>query len=113
MLTKEFSTPEHAQPRFIEPMYAEAVRELPNGGLWTYEAKLDGYRCLAAKQGSAVMLWSRRGNGFNTRFPQIARACEKLPPDTLIDGEVIAIDEGGRISFNALQHSNERAYLQF
>jgi ATP-dependent DNA ligase len=26
------------------------VRELPDGGQWTYEAKLDGYRCLAAKQ---------------------------------------------------------------
>lgn len=32
-------------------MYAEAVRGLPDGALWTYEAKLDGYRCLAAKQG--------------------------------------------------------------
>ena len=60
-------------------MYAEAVRELPDGGLWTYEAKLDGYRCLAAKRGNRVVLWSRRGNGFTARFPGIARACEKLP----------------------------------
>jgi ATP-dependent DNA ligase len=36
-------------------MYAEAVRELPDGGLWTYEAKLDGYRCLAAKRSSVVL----------------------------------------------------------
>ena len=41
MLTKELSTLEHVQPDFIEPMYAEAVRELPDGGLWTYEAKFD------------------------------------------------------------------------
>ena len=39
-------------------MYAEAVRELPDGGLWTYEAKLDG----------EVALWSRRGNLFTARF---------------------------------------------
>ena len=26
------------------------ARQLPDGGLWTYEAKLDGYRCLAATQ---------------------------------------------------------------
>jgi len=78
-----------------------------------YEAKLDGYRRLSAKRSSGVVLWSRRGNGFTARFPEIARACEKLPPDTLIDGEVIAIDENGRASFNALQHSRPNAHLQF
>jgi ATP-dependent DNA ligase len=39
---------------------------------------------------------------------EIARACEKLAPDTLIDGEVIAIDDTGRVSFKALQHSRPR-----
>ena len=71
MLTKE-----RAQQRFIEPTYAEAARELPDGDAWTYEAKLDGYRCLAAKRGGRAVLWSRRGNGFTDRFPEIARACE-------------------------------------
>ena len=105
MLTKELST-ERIQPRFTEPMYAEAMRELPDGGAWTYEAKLDGYCCLAAKRSSGdAALWSRRGNSFTARFPEIARACEKLPRDTLIDGEVVAIDESGKVSFNALQHS--------
>jgi ATP-dependent DNA ligase len=50
MLTKDLSTAKRVQPCFIEPMCAEAVRELPDGGLWTYEAKLDGYRCLAANR---------------------------------------------------------------
>ncbi|HEV8721645.1 MAG TPA: hypothetical protein VGW77_13530 [Candidatus Binatia bacterium] len=113
MLTKELSTVQPVQPGFIEPMYAEAVRELPDDGLWTYEAKLDGYRCLAAKRTGGVVLWSRRGNGFTTRFPEIARSCEKLPPDTLIGGEVIAIDGNGRVSFNALQHSRSRGHIQF
>jgi bifunctional non-homologous end joining protein LigD len=113
MHTKEPSTLERVQPRFIEPMYAEAVSDLPDGGLWTYEAKLDGYRCLAAKRNGEVVLLSRRGNGFTTRFPEIARACEKLPPETLIDGEVVAIDESGRVSFNSLQHSRHSAELQF
>src|SRR5687768_4075681 len=113
MLTKELSIAERIPPAFIEPMYAEAVRELPDGTLWTYEAKLDGYRCLAARRSNGVVLWSRRGNGFTDRFPQIAKACEKLPVDTLIDGEVIAIDESGKASFNALQHSRARTHLQF
>ena len=113
MLTKELSTDRRVRPSFIEPMQAALVRKLPDGGQWSYEAKLDGYRCLAAKRNGGVVLWSRRGNGFTARFPEIARVCDKLPPDTLIDGEVIAIDESGKVSFNALQHSSGRAHLQF
>ena len=55
MLTKELSTANRAQPVFIEPMRVVAVAELPDGEAWSYEAKLDGYRCLAAKRGE----WSR------------------------------------------------------
>src|SRR5262245_49500822 len=98
---------------FIEPMYAELVRELPEGLEWTYEVKFDGYRCLAANRADGVALWSRRGNRFNTDFPEIARACAKLPADTLIDGEVVAIGSDGRVSFNALQHRRADADLQY
>lgn len=97
MSTKEISRAEHVQPCFVEPMQVSAVRELPDGGFWTYEAKLDGYRCLAAKRGNNVMLWSRRGTGFTQRFPSIARACEKLPSDTLIDAEIVVVDENGAL----------------
>ena len=113
MFTNEASKVGHAQPVFIEPMQVAAVRELPDGGLWTYEAKLDGYRCLAAKRNNGVVLWSRRGNSFTQRFPDIARACEKLPPNTLIDGEVMVVDGAGKVSFNALQHTRPTGHRQF
>src|SRR5262245_42051387 len=113
MRAKELSIAPLQAPVFMEPMYAEAVRVLPDGEAWTYEAKFDGYRCLAAKRSNRVVLWSRRGNLFTLRFAEIAHACEKLPSDTLIDGEVVAIDETGQVSFNALQHSKTRAQLQF
>jgi ATP-dependent DNA ligase len=98
--------------RFVEPMYAAPVRELPDGKKWIYEAKLDGYRCLAGKDKGGVTLWSRRGNLFTKRFHTVALACDKLPPDTLVDGEVVAVVEG-RPSFNALQHARPNAELQF
>jgi DNA ligase D-like protein (predicted ligase) len=113
MSKKKVSTLPVVTPRFIEPMYATAVGQLPDGGAWTYEAKLDGYRCLAAKRSDGITLWSRRGTLFTDRFSAIAKACEKLPPDTLIDGEVIAIDADGRVSFNALQHSRPNVHIQF
>jgi DNA ligase D-like protein (predicted ligase) len=114
MLTKELSKLPAPRLSFIEPMYARAVSELPEGNLWSYEAKLDGYRCLVAKGSRGdVVLWSRRGNLFTARFPEIARACQALPADTMIDGEVVAIDGDGRMSFNALQHSRSKTPLHF
>jgi bifunctional non-homologous end joining protein LigD len=112
MLTKELSASERVQPTFIEPMQVAPVRDLPDGGAWSYEAKLDGYRCLAAKRNGKAVLWSRRGNGFTDRFPEIARACENLPADTMVDGEVIAIGSDGKVSFNALQHNRSNGHLQ-
>ncbi len=54
-------------------------------------------------------MWSRRGNDFTAQFPNIAKACEQLPARTLLDGEIVAIDENGRISFNLLQHHRSQA----
>jgi ATP-dependent DNA ligase len=81
-----------AKVRFIEPMYALAVQKLPDGNEWLYEVKFDGYRFLAGTDGKGVSLWSRRGNLFTTQFPHIARACERLPPNTLL----VARDANGR-----------------
>jgi bifunctional non-homologous end joining protein LigD len=97
------------KPRFIEPMYARPVQQLPEGKDWLYEVKFDGYRCLAGRDKTGVTLWSRRGNLFTKQFPKIAQACERLPIDTLLDGEVVAIDRNGRISFNLLQHHRSQA----
>ena len=50
------------------------------------------------------------GNLFTSQFSNIARACERLPADTLLDGEIVAIDKSGRISFNLLQHHRSHAH---
>jgi DNA ligase D-like protein (predicted ligase) len=98
-----------AKIRFVEPMYALAVQKLPEGEEWLYEVKLDGYRALVGKRSQGVNIWSRRGNDFTAQFPQIAKACENLESDTLIDGEIVALDENGRVSFNLLQHHRSQA----
>jgi DNA ligase D-like protein (predicted ligase) len=106
---KAFSALPPAKIRFIEPMYAKLVQSLPQGQEWFYEVKFDGYRCLAGRDASGVTLWSRRENLFTKQFPQIAQACERLPPNTLVDGEIVALDETGRVSFNLLQHHRSKA----
>lgn len=100
--------------KFIEPMYARSVEKLPQSRGWLYEVKLDGYRCLAGRGSKKATLWSRRANVFTTQFPRITRAFEKLDENTLIDGEIVAVDHDGRISFNLLQHHRSKARaLQF
>jgi ATP-dependent DNA ligase len=54
-------SPPLAKLKFIEPMYARLVNELPEGKEWLYEVKFDGYRCLAGRDSTGVTLWSRRG----------------------------------------------------
>ena len=58
---------------------------------------------------SGVTLWSRRENLFTKQFPHIASACEQLPSGSLVDGEIVALDANGRISFNLLQHHRSKA----
>ncbi|MGE5306402.1 MAG: non-homologous end-joining DNA ligase [Alphaproteobacteria bacterium] len=98
-----------AKIQFIEPMYARPVQTLPEGRDWLYEIKFDGYRCLAGIDSQGVTLWSRLGNRFTDQFPDIAHACESLPAGTLLDGEIVAIDGNGRISFSLLQRHRSQA----
>ena len=93
MTTRELSRLPAAKPRFIEPMYARLVNKLPEGEDWLYEVKFDGYRCLAARDARKATLWSRRGNLFTEQFPSVTRACQRLPKDTLVDGEIVAVDK--------------------
>src|SRR5262245_23651445 len=112
MTPKDLSNLAANKLKFIEPMYARLVNELPRGQEWLYEVKFDGYRCLASasKDSAEVTLWSRRGNLFINQFANIASACEWLPTGTFVDGEIVALDESGRVSFNLLQHHRSKAY---
>ncbi|WP_447985710.1 non-homologous end-joining DNA ligase [Nitrospira sp. Nam74] len=94
---------------FIEPMLAHPVSTLPQGPQWQYEIKLDGYRALAFKTERGVQLLSRRNNVLNTQFPKIASALEALQDGTVLDGEIVALDEQGRPSFNLLQNHRSAA----
>jgi DNA ligase D-like protein (predicted ligase) len=90
---------------FFEPMECLAVPRLPNGSTWFYEIKLDGYRAIAAKSEGGLNLFSRRHNSFNRQYPLVYEALADLPDNTVIDGEVVALNESGRPDFNLLQHS--------
>jgi DNA ligase D-like protein (predicted ligase) len=89
---------------FIESMECLAVSSIPEGPEWTYEIKLDGFRLEVVKDRTETTLFSRRGNVLNQKFPYIAGALKGLPVNTVIDGELVALDDEGRTDFNLLQN---------
>jgi len=100
--------------RFIEPMLLLRTEKLPQGADWLYEIKLDGYRIIAVKSGGKVQLRSRNDIDFTPRYSPIAVALHGLPDETVIDGEVVALDQEGRPSFNLLQNfGSSKASLAF
>jgi bifunctional non-homologous end joining protein LigD len=93
-----------AKPRFIEPMKAKLVEKPPAVGDWIYELKFDGIRLIAVKRDKKVSLFSRNQNDLSARFPDIVEAITNLPArKCVIDGEVVALDDKGRSSFQLLQ----------
>jgi len=89
---------------FIETMDCLPVSAVPEGPEWTYEIKLDGYRLEAVKSKGKVTVYSRRHNVLNEKFGYIADALKKLPDETVVDGEIVAVDEEGHSNFNLLQN---------
>jgi bifunctional non-homologous end joining protein LigD len=71
---------------------------------WLFELKLDGYRILAGKEGDEARLLTRNGNDCGVSFPEVERAVRALPVGrAVLDGEVVALDEEGKPSFQRLQ----------
>src|ERR1700676_2519532 len=82
-----------AKATFIEPMLLLRTGALSEAAEWLYELKLDGYRALGINGAGRVQFRSRNDNDFSVRYPGIVRALASLPSETVIDGEVVALDE--------------------
>jgi len=96
--------PKAKKATFIQPMLLLPTATLPEGRTWSYELKLDGYRALAVKTAGKIRLRSRNDKNFNLRYPGVVRGLANMPDETVVDGEVVALDESGRPSFNMLQN---------
>ena len=89
---------------FFQPMMAKLVKKPPSEGEWTYEIKFDGFRALAFLSQDGVQLISRNEKDLSGKFPEVMESLEKLSTqNTILDGEIVALDKKGRSSFQLLQ----------
>jgi bifunctional non-homologous end joining protein LigD len=102
--TKSVGSPRRVAPlKFVEPMKAR-LADSPPAGDWTYEIKFDGFRALALKNAAGTRLLSRNEKDLVEKFPEVAAAVAALGvDDAIIDGEIVALDDQGRSSFQLLQ----------
>ncbi|MDB4907807.1 MAG: ligD [Gemmatimonadetes bacterium] len=91
----------------LEPMLATPGTEAPTGKGWIYEPKYDGIRILAVAVDSRVALITRNGLDKSAGFPEITEAVrelhEKLGEPVVLDGEIVALENGEPARFQALQ----------
>ena len=93
-----------AVPTDLTPMLAVAGPLPTDDDRWGFEMKWDGMRVLAVVEGGRVRLTSRRGNEVTERFPELRGLGEVMGArEAVLDGEVVALDDRGRPSFERLQ----------
>ncbi|HEY2705755.1 MAG TPA: DNA ligase D [Candidatus Dormibacteraeota bacterium] len=98
------STPERRLPTSLRPMLAMPVAEPFSRAGWLFEMKYDGVRALATLRDGGVHLRGRSGRDETGRYPELAALTGALRArEAVVDGEIVALDEEGRPSFERLQ----------
>jgi len=82
----------------VKPQLALSRKELPTGEEYSYEVKLDGFRCLAFVDGEDVFLQSRSGKPLGRYFPELVLPAGRY----VLDGEIVVRGADGLEDFDAL-----------
>ncbi|MFI5268306.1 MAG: non-homologous end-joining DNA ligase [Chloroflexota bacterium] len=93
----------------IVPMLAKLVNDVPSDDDgWAFEMKWDGIRALPTIHDGDIQIFTRNGNDMTARFPEMAGLAQAIGHEALLDGEIVALDERGRPSFQLLQQQHRQ-----
>jgi ATP-dependent DNA ligase len=92
-------------------MEAALATTLPLGeGLWQYEPKWDGFRCLVFRDGDETDLRSKAGQPLGRYFPELLETFAGLGPERFVlDGEILVRTEDGASFDDLLQRIHPAA----
>jgi len=91
-------------PTVIHPMLATSVAKAFDDPDWLFEIKWDGYRAIAFIENGGVRLVSRNQNDLTAQFSELGSLPQFVNAQrTILDGEIVALDEEGRPSFSLMQ----------
>ncbi|HEY5102219.1 MAG TPA: DNA ligase D, partial [Steroidobacteraceae bacterium] len=106
--SKRKSRSRAAPPAFVPPQLCRLVERAPDGVNWVHEIKFDGYRIQLRVADGQVTLKTRKGLDWTQKFATLAAQAAQFP-DCIIDGEVVALNSAGAMSFGALQSALSEA----
>jgi bifunctional non-homologous end joining protein LigD len=93
-----------SMPTEIHPMLAESIDKPFDDPEWLFEIKWDGYRAVAFVENGKVRLVSRNQNELTARYPELKEMAQSIKAkNSILDGEVVALDEDGKASFSLMQ----------
>jgi bifunctional non-homologous end joining protein LigD len=103
-------------PKMLSPMQPSVAARPFSSPQWLFEPKLDGYRVIATLDDGEISLASRRGIDCSAEYPWLVEALRHQPyQDAMFDGEIVALDDLGRPSFQLLQNraSEPRPFMVY
>ncbi len=91
-------------PSSVTPMLAQLTRKPFSSPDWIFEPKLDGYRIITYVQLGQADLISRNGIKVTEQYALLVPDLVQQPvSETIMDGEIIAMDKNGTQCFQCLQ----------
>ena len=91
-------------PELVAPMLARLSTMPADQSLWAFEVKWDGVRAIARAQPGRLRLLNRNGNDVSAAYPELRGLIAAIGShEAMLDGEIVAFDQRGRPSFQALQ----------
>ena len=91
-------------PDELRPMQAASAEAPFSSSDYVFEVKWDGLRCMVFRDPDGRVHLKDRGlNDLTSDLPEVVRAAARIPPGSVIDGELVATDNDGRPDYPRLR----------